>query len=96
MGVLKYVAKLVHGGKQGPANKKEKKVDPLITFFEKNVLGIMAQFSDTIKDVRVRSSTNEKIRCFRGIEEMAKLGKGSVNSALPQVGSPRPFPTSSY
>ncbi|KAF8469032.1 hypothetical protein BDZ91DRAFT_776018 [Kalaharituber pfeilii] len=67
------------------ASKKEKKVDPLGIFFENNVLGIMAQFSDTIHDVRGRSTPMEKIRCLRGIGEMVKLSKGCATSALPQI-----------
>ena len=45
----------------------------------------MAQFSDTIHDVKGRSTPMEKIRCLRGIAEMTKLVKGRTSSALPQV-----------
>lgn len=72
-------------------SKKDKNADPLGTFFENNVLGIMAQFSDTIHDVKGRSTPIEKIRCLRGIAEMIKLVKGCASSALPQV-SPRSVP----
>lgn len=71
--------------KQGGVTKKEKKVDSLGAFFENNVLGIMAQFSDTVHDIRGRSTLIEKIRCLRGISEMTKLVKGCTSSALPQV-----------
>ena len=73
--------------KQSGVTKREKKVDFLGAFFENNVLGIMAQFSDTVHDVRGRSTSIEKIRCLRGISEMTKLVKGCTSSALPQVSS---------
>ncbi|KAI9820333.1 MAG: serine/threonine-protein kinase M1 [Pycnora praestabilis] len=54
-------------------------------FFEKFVLGIMGEFSETINGVRGPQSTFEKKRCLRGIEEMIKIGKSHVSNALPQI-----------
>ncbi|KAL7276740.1 serine/threonine-protein kinase M1 [Rhizina undulata] len=64
--------------------KEKKKVNYMEVFFETNILGIFAQFNDTLKDVW-NSSTMEKIRCLRAIGEMVKLAKGCVSNALPQI-----------
>lgn len=67
--------------------RRNKEVDQLEAFFEMNVLGIFATFNDYLKDIKGKLSTPEKIRIMRAIEEMMKMARGSVSSAVPQVRS---------
>ena len=67
--------------------RKNKEVDHLEAFFEMNILGIFATFNDYLKDIKGKLSIPEKIRIMRAIEEMMKIARGSVSSAVPQVRS---------
>lgn len=53
------------------------------SFFEAHVLGIMAQFSNSIDSTVLYRA--EKIRCIKGVEQMITLAKGNITIALPQV-----------
>lgn len=67
------------------SSRKAKDIDHLEEFFETNVLGIFACFNDSLKDPRRKQSTAEKIRTLRAVEEMIRLAKRCVGSAIPQV-----------
>lgn len=45
----------------------------------------MSHFSDLLNDTRTWQSATEKRRSLKGIEEMIKVGKSHVRSALPQI-----------
>jgi serine/threonine-protein kinase ATR len=45
----------------------------------------MSHFSDLLNDARTWQSSTEKRRALKGIEEMIKVGKSHVRSALPQI-----------
>ncbi|CUS11697.1 unnamed protein product [Tuber aestivum] len=79
---LRLVATLTY---KKVAGSRRNKVDHLEVFFETNVLGIFATFNDYLKDIKGKLSTPEKIRIMRAIEEMVKLARGSVSSAVPQI-----------
>ena len=64
--------------------KRTKSTNIVGEFFEKNVLGLITQFSDTINGLQWRPDL-EKRRCLRGIEAMIRLGRRHVSDALPQV-----------
>lgn len=49
----------------------------------------MANFSDVLNDLRGWQSVAEKRRALKGIEEMLRIGRSYVSSALPQVQFPR-------
>ncbi|RPA97874.1 hypothetical protein L873DRAFT_1828879 [Choiromyces venosus 120613-1] len=80
---LRLVASLTY--KKVAGTRKNKEVDYLEVFFEMNVLGIFATFNDYLKDMKGKLSTPEKIRILRAIEEMMKLARGGVSSAVPQI-----------
>ncbi|KAI9826145.1 MAG: serine/threonine-protein kinase M1 [Thelocarpon impressellum] len=71
--------------KAGQLKASSRKSALIGPFFEAHVLGIMAQFSDVVNDIRVQQPYLEKKRCLRGVEEMIKLGKGHTSNALPQI-----------
>ncbi|KAI9793452.1 MAG: serine/threonine-protein kinase M1 [Candelina submexicana] len=62
-----------------------KKAHMVGRFFEVHVLGIMAEFSDTINNVRVLQPITEKERCLKAINEMIKVAKSDISNALPQI-----------
>lgn len=64
---------------------KVKDAELLPLFFEQNALGIMAQFSDEIHDIKGKSSSTEKARILKGIEGMLVFAKSSISHALPQM-----------
>jgi hypothetical protein len=49
----------------------------------------MFHFSDLLNDTQGWQSPVEKRRALKGIEEMFRVGKGHIRSALPQVRSQR-------
>ncbi|GAB7351407.1 hypothetical protein MBLNU459_g2080t1 [Dothideomycetes sp. NU459] len=53
------------------------------TFFEAHVLGIMAQFSNSIDNAL--SHISEKLRCVKAVEQMIMLAKANISIALPQI-----------
>ncbi|KAF2147721.1 hypothetical protein K461DRAFT_248608 [Myriangium duriaei CBS 260.36] len=57
----------------------------LSAFFQDHVLGIMTQFSETIERQDENVTTQEKIRCLKGIEEMINLAKLDVSIGVPQI-----------
>ncbi|CCJ28861.1 unnamed protein product [Pneumocystis jirovecii] len=59
--------------------------DLLSTFFTRYTLGIVAQFTDLINDVRGKNSVSQKLRYLSGIEELVKLSGNSISNAIPQV-----------
>ena len=73
--------------KKVAGTRRNKEVDRLEAFFEMNVLGIFATFNDYLKDIKGKLSVPEKIRIMRAIEEMMKIARGGVSSAVPQVRS---------
>ncbi|KAI9721086.1 MAG: hypothetical protein M1812_002567 [Candelaria pacifica] len=62
-----------------------KKAHVVGRFFEVHVLGIMAEFSDTINNVGVLQPVTEKERCLKAINEMIKVAKSDISNALPQI-----------
>lgn len=54
-------------------------------FLETHILPIMFHFSDLLNDMQGWHSPAEKRRTLKGIEEMLRVGKGYIRSALPQV-----------
>lgn len=54
-------------------------------FLETYILPIMFHFSDVLNDTQGWHSAAEKRRTLKGIEEMLRVGKGYIRSALPQV-----------
>ncbi|PWW75517.1 hypothetical protein C7212DRAFT_358109 [Tuber magnatum] len=80
---LRLVAALTY--KKVAGARRNREVDHLEVFFETNVLGIFATFNDYLKDIGGKLSIPEKIRIMRAIEEMVKLARGSVSSAVPQI-----------
>lgn len=67
-----------------PPRGKHKK-DKIKHFVENNVLGICTWFSDVLKDTKGKTPLLEKLRCLRGIAEMARVAQGAVSPGLPQV-----------
>ena len=63
-------------------NKKGSLVGP---FLEQNILPMVVHFSNLLNDAQGWQSPPEKRRVLKGIEEMLRVGKGYVRSALPQV-----------
>lgn len=61
------------------------KKSPIGIFLEQYSLAIMSHFSDLLNDTRTWQSSIEKRRALKGIEEMIKVGKRHVRSALPQI-----------
>ncbi|KAG5438013.1 hypothetical protein PCANB_000360 [Pneumocystis canis] len=59
--------------------------DILSRFFSRYTLGIVAEFTDLINDVRGKNSVPEKLRYLSGIEELVKLSGSSISSAIPQI-----------
>ncbi|KAG4305883.1 hypothetical protein PORY_000793 [Pneumocystis oryctolagi] len=59
--------------------------DVLSNFFCRYTLGIVAQFTDLINDVRGKNSVPQKLRYLSGIEELVKLSGSSISSAIPQI-----------
>ncbi|KAG5518296.1 hypothetical protein PMAC_003092 [Pneumocystis sp. 'macacae'] len=59
--------------------------DLLSKFFTRYTLGIVAQFTDLINDVRGKNSVFQKLRYLSGIEELVKLAGSSISNAIPQV-----------
>lgn len=59
--------------------------DVLSQFFCRYTLGIVAQFTDLINDVKGKNSISEKLRYLVGIEELVKLAGSSISSAIPQI-----------
>ena len=51
----------------------------------------MVHFSNLLNDAQGWQSPSEKRRALKGIEEMFRVGKGYVRSALPQVRSQHKF-----
>jgi hypothetical protein len=46
---------------------------------------MIAYFAELVNDVAGWQSTAEKRRALRGLEEMLRMGKSYIRSALPQV-----------
>ncbi|QSL66355.1 hypothetical protein MERGE_000733 [Pneumocystis wakefieldiae] len=59
--------------------------DVLAHFFSRYTLGIVAQFTDLINDVKGKNSVREKLRYLVGIEELVKLSGSFITSAIPQL-----------
>jgi hypothetical protein len=59
--------------------------DHLSHFFETHILGLVTQFSDSLKEPVGKISLLEKNRCLKAMKEMLNLAQGTVSSALPQV-----------
>jgi hypothetical protein len=60
-------------------------------FLEQNILPIVVHFSNLLNDAQGWQIPSEKRRALQGIEEMFRVGKGYVRSALPQVRSQNKF-----
>ncbi|KAI9795604.1 MAG: serine/threonine-protein kinase M1 [Piccolia ochrophora] len=84
---LYTLASLAEIPKSAQSKASSRKSNVMGQFFEYHILGIIAQFSDTINDVQGRYSTFERTRSLHGLEEMIKLAKHQVGSALPQIGA---------
>lgn len=64
-------------------NTKETKA--LVQFFDNNILGIMAQFSNLIDSPKDPQPLSERNKYLGAIEELIFLAKANVSPALPQV-----------
>jgi hypothetical protein len=69
-------------------NKRSNLVGP---FLEQNILPIVVHFSNILNGAHGSQSPSEKQRALKGIEEMFRVGKSHVRSALPQVRSQNRF-----
>lgn len=81
---LYFLASLMYG-RHGTPRGTARKSNVTGSFFENHVLGIMAHLSDAINGNKGKQTVSEKIRCLRAIQEMMRIAKSNVNSALPQV-----------
>lgn len=63
----------------------KRKSDPLGSFLEQHILGLVDKVSKVVYDAQVGQSVSEKKRCVKAIEEMMILGKTSTRAARPQV-----------
>lgn len=81
---LRLLASVTHG-RQSSSRGTARKIDAIGPFFEDHVLGIMANFSDTINDGRDSQPISEKLRCLGAIKEMLSLAQNHVSNGLPQV-----------
>ncbi|CAB40165.1 ATR checkpoint kinase Rad3 [Schizosaccharomyces pombe] len=57
----------------------------LYDFFNNHILGILAEFSNILNDLKGKTSINEKIKTIVGIEKMLSLCGGAVKLGLPQI-----------
>lgn len=78
---MALVAKLCHK----KTHPRMKVADHLNNFFEMNILGLVTQFSDNLKEPTMKVSLQEKTRCLKAMKEMLILARGTVSTALPQV-----------
>jgi hypothetical protein len=69
------------------AENGQKRGNPVGPFLEQNILPIVVHFSNLLNDAQGWQIPSEKRRALQGIEEMFRVGKGYVRSALPQVRS---------
>lgn len=75
----------MYGSRHGTPRGTARKSNAIGSFFENHVLGIMACLSDIINDNKGMQIVAEKTRCLRAIQEMVKIAKNNVTTALPQV-----------
>ncbi|KAL8694218.1 MAG: hypothetical protein Q9218_001105 [Villophora microphyllina] len=81
---LYFLTSLMYG-RHGTPRGNARKSNVTGSFFENHVLGIMAHLSDVINESKGLQVVTEKIRCLRAIQEMMRVGRGNVTSALPQI-----------
>jgi hypothetical protein len=55
------------------------------SFLEQHILGLVAQFSEVVNNVRIEYSAPEKKRCVKAVEELVKMAKTFTKIARPQV-----------
>ncbi|KAG9243553.1 protein kinase-like protein rad3 [Calycina marina] len=67
------------------ADLAKRKTDPIGSFLEQHILGLVDKVSKVVYDVQVGQSISEKKRCVKAIEEMIVLGKTSTRTARPQM-----------
>ncbi len=77
-------------GKAGLSKTPSKQTKLVTAFFETNILGIMAHFSDVVDSAL--HPVSEKRRSLKGVREMISLATSSVSVALPQVRCPDGIP----
>ncbi|GAO52708.1 hypothetical protein G7K_6779-t1 [Saitoella complicata NRRL Y-17804] len=82
---LQMVASIVMKSQGTSGKDAVSRVDYLAAFFKRHILGIMANFTDTINDVRGRQTSAEKLSCIVGIEKMIDMARASLETALPQI-----------
>lgn len=70
----------------------KRKSDPLGSFLEQHVLGLVDKVSKVVHDAQLGQSVSEKKRCVKAIEEMMILGKTFTRTARPQVRILQRFP----
>ena len=84
---LYFLAGLMYGRHSTPRGS-DRRSTVTSDFFKNQVLGIMAHLSDAINENKGEQTILEKVRCLRAIQEMMRIAKSNVNSALPQVCGP--------
>lgn len=62
-----------------------RKGEPIGTFLQNHVLGIITQFTFVFNDTQLRQPKLEKRRCLAAIGELLKLGQHRISTALPQI-----------
>ncbi|EEB05355.1 ATR checkpoint kinase Rad3 [Schizosaccharomyces japonicus yFS275] len=59
----------------------------LLDFFNNHILGILAEFSNIINNLRGKASINEKTRTIIGMKEMIQFAGSATKLGLPQITS---------
>lgn len=71
--------------KISPKMRSANDTDPLRSFFETHILGIVSQLSDAIFSIKRKQVWTEKLRCLRGLGAAIKLARSNAVSAIPQI-----------
>ncbi|WBW72420.1 ATR checkpoint kinase Rad3 [Schizosaccharomyces osmophilus] len=80
---LKKVALMVSQSSSELSDSDEDKL--LHDFFNNHILGILAEFSNILNDLKGKTSVNDKIRTIVGIREMFTLSGNAIKLGLPQI-----------